>query len=134
MSTENRDIDIGEIGLDLIKAGLERIELEGKTKPDENDKLETRSVEEDRKKVEIDALRENNADKKANRSLRENYANRVFYYLCTYSFGAFSLIVLSGIGFLEIPEAVLTTIVGSTALAAIGLVGFVVSGLFKPQQ
>ena len=60
------------------------------------------------------------------------YADRVFRFLLGYCAVVVGLILLDGFqvaGF-GISDPVLGVIAGSTAVAAIGLVGFVVSGLF----
>ena len=89
--------------------------------------------EQERQKVEVHGLREKNRDRRLNRILRKNYANAVMKYLCWYSVFVGVLLVLSGFnmfGF-ELPEAVLSFLVGSTAAAAIGLVLAVTQGLFR---
>jgi hypothetical protein len=66
--------------------------------------------------------------------LRQQYANKVYCYLVCYSLAALILILLSAykeFTRFNIPDHVLLLIVGSTAVSAIGLVGFVVNGLFK---
>jgi len=80
--------------------------------------------------AEVRALHEKNSDTAANRTLRETYANRVFYYLVSYTVSIFLFVLFSGAKFLMIENSVLLTMVGSTAVAAIGLVGIVVKGLF----
>lgn len=77
----------------------------------------------------------------ADREMRKTYAARILRYLEIYSGGVLTLLVLDGArpGGFDIPEAVATTLVGSTAVAAIGLVGFIARGLFRhppnpPQQ
>ena len=75
------------------------------------------------------------ANSESNRELRKKYADNVFYYLVAYSIAVFSLLVLYGFGIYEfaLPENVLLALVGSTAASSIGLVGFVVKGLFTNQ-
>lgn len=60
------------------------------------------------------------------------YADRVFLFLVGYCLFVALLILLEGfrVGEFDIADGVLGVIAGSTAVAAIGLVGFVVSGLF----
>ena len=104
----------------------------GKDK-DENDLSEERSLTINHAKATLDGLREDNRNKKANRRLRWRYAKWVFHYLVSYSIFAAALVILHGFkvcGF-ELPEVALGALVGSTAVAAIGLVASVVSGLFK---
>jgi hypothetical protein len=76
------------------------------------------------------------ADSKSNRTLREGYANRIYWYLTFYSAGAFILILLHGfkvLGF-SLDTSVLNLVVGSTAVSAIGLVGIVARSLFKSKD
>lgn len=72
-------------------------------------------------------------DAESNRQLREGYANKVYCYLVVYSILAFVLVVADGfkLGGFDLDTTVVSIIVGSTAASAIGLVGFVVKGLFK---
>jgi hypothetical protein len=72
-------------------------------------------------------------DRQSSRGLRETYARYVYRYLIGYTIGAFSLIVAHGFRFggFGLDTPVLALVVGSTAIAAIGLVGIVVKGLFK---
>lgn len=70
----------------------------------------------------------------ADRSMRTTYAARILKYLEFYSAGVAILLLLSGfhvLGF-GLPTEVLAALVGSTAVAAIGLVGFIARGLFRP--
>ena len=66
--------------------------------------------------------------------MRSDYAHRVFMFMSIYTVAAFLLVLLSGQSVLdvfELPDSVLITIVGSTAVSVIGLVGIVVRGLFS---
>jgi hypothetical protein len=69
----------------------------------------------------------------ADRGMRTKYAGRILLYLEFYSGGVGCLLLLSGFkpwGF-ALEQTVITTLVGSTAVAAIGLVGFIARGLFR---
>lgn len=71
---------------------------------------------------------------KADRRMRVKYAGRILLYLECYSGGVAAILLLAGFktwGF-SLEEGVVTALVGSTALAAIGLVGFIARGLFRP--
>ncbi|MCF6305056.1 MAG: hypothetical protein L3J33_06760 [Rhodobacteraceae bacterium] len=111
------------LGLSAIEAGLSAVR--GKGTPDENDVMEVSDLEDDR-------LREEIANLKSDRKLREKYGDRILRFLEWYAIGVGALIVLSGVSFIpfSLPETALVTLVGSTAIAAIGLVGFVAKGLF----
>lgn len=69
----------------------------------------------------------------ADREMRKDYAARILRYLEFYSGGVLGLLLLDGAGprGFEIDGTVLATLVGSTAVAAIGLVGFIARGLFR---
>lgn len=64
--------------------------------------------------------------------MMEPYANKVFGFLVGYCLFVAVLILLSGfkLWHFSISDTVLGIIAGSTAASAIGLVGFVVNGLF----
>lgn len=72
-------------------------------------------------------------DLEADRAMRQKYANRILWYLKVYSVCVYILILLSGWDCFKftLQKEVLITLVGSTALAAIGLVGFIARGLFN---
>jgi hypothetical protein len=65
-------------------------------------------------------------------AMAEPYANKVFWFLVWYCVFVGIIILMNGFqtGGFHISDVVLGVIAGSTAVAAIGLVGFVVSGLF----
>ncbi|WP_156427463.1 hypothetical protein [Novosphingobium sp. Fuku2-ISO-50] len=67
----------------------------------------------------------------ADRELRKKYASQILLYLEFYSATVGAIIILSGLSFIKIDTNVLQTLVGSTAVAAIGLVGFIARGLFR---
>ncbi|MEX0277706.1 MAG: hypothetical protein AB3N19_09320 [Ruegeria sp.] len=114
-------------------------------------------IEKQRQRAEIQTIVETNSDLKANRELRWRYATWVFKYLVYYSIAVGGLIVVNAIGdfhipywihaetaakgpssfrvfwmnfSFSIPDSTLTTLVGSTAVSAIGLVLAVTHGLF----
>ena len=74
-------------------------------------------------------------DVKSDRELRKIYGFRILRFLHCYSLVVGILVLLSGLQLpwlpFELPSEVLALLVGSTAAAAIGLVGFVARGLFK---
>ena len=60
------------------------------------------------------------------------YSNKVFVFLCSYGVAAFILLLLNGFhlhGF-SLDTTVMSFVVGSTAVSAIGLVGLVIRGIF----
>jgi hypothetical protein len=119
------------ITLEQIDAGLKPVAK--KSDKDSKDKQEEEALRLARYSVETANLAEANLDLKANRTMRLDYANKVFAYLVAYSIFAGLVLACSGWKFLGfvLPEIALTALVGSTAVSAIGLVGIVVTGLFR---
>ena len=109
--------------------------VEGKTQEDSKDQQEARASERRRREAETGQIVESNLDRRANRRLRFRYAKLVYCYMVCYSLFCAGLVILAGfkIGGFILPESVFALIVGSTAASAIGLVGFVINGLFKGQ-
>jgi hypothetical protein len=107
--------------------------IESKKNPDRKDGLEE-SAADRKQKAETQSIVESNLDRRVNRKLRWKYARWVFCYLVSYSVFVGGVLILSGFGILGfvLSEAVLSTLVGSTAISAIGLVLAVTTGLFKP--
>ena len=70
---------------------------------------------------------------KADRKMRKTNAGRILRYLEIYSGAVGVMVVVSGFGLggFNLPPEILATLVGSTAVAAIGLVGFIARGLFR---
>lgn len=66
------------------------------------------------------------------RSLRKTYANRVYWFMIIWNlFVGFVVLAQGfGIGGFHLSTTVLTTLVGGTTVSVLGLVGFVVKGLF----
>lgn len=83
-------------------------------------------------KAENDRLKGEQDFNRVKASLIAPYSNKVFSFLCIYCLGVFLLILGSGQKFIEfnLAKEVLVVLSGSTAVAAIGLVGIVVKGLF----
>ena len=115
--------DVGK-GLGIAKAVRE---------PDEQDKTESAilrslQLDNDLKRARID-------DVESDRKLREVYASRILMFLYIYSLVVAIFVFLSGVRLswfdFVLPSEVLALLVGSTAGAAIGLVGFIARGLFK---
>lgn len=82
--------------------------------------------------LECQKLEEHNVNLRTDRDLKIKYAKYAYRYLCAYSFAALALLIASGIegsGF-SLHWSVLTALVGSTAVSAIGLVRQVINGLF----
>lgn len=118
-----------------LKASMEATKpaLDAKSGEDSRDIEELTALRTSREKAEIDGIKQQNANVRANRRLRTRYADKVYCYLVCYSCFVGVLLILHGwkiCGF-SLPENVLSFLVGSTAAAAIGLVYSVSNGLFS---
>lgn len=112
-----------KVSIDDLSLGIDRISE--KDEPDQYDILEKSNLEDQRILEEIKNL-------KSDRELREKYADKIIRFLEIYSSVVAVFICLHGFGLgFTLPNEVLITLVGSTAVAAIGLVGFVAKGLFN---
>jgi hypothetical protein len=96
--------------------------------------LEKTKLDLEKVALERDHLKEDLENKRQDRQLRKDYANKIFSYLTFYSiFCAFTLISQGmNTAKFSLPDNVLVALVGSTAVAVVCLVGWVVKGLFKP--
>lgn len=97
--------------------------VQAKQHKDPNDKKEEKTLEDDEAVL----------NSRSTRGLREATANRVYWYLVGYSGWSGFLLLLHGSKYngFSLDTPVLSLLVGSTAVSAIGLVGIVVKGLFK---
>ncbi len=113
------DIDVGVAAVETVVT------------PDRNDQMERLAAE--RAGLQVKLARSQIKNVKADRRMRKTYAGRILLYLEVYS-GVVALMVIAAgfnlFGF-SLPVEILATLVGSTAVAAIGLVGFIARGLFK---
>jgi hypothetical protein len=119
-----------KITLDSIDAGVPL--AEGKTAPDAYDLLENERLQKIR--LENKHSKARLKDVKADRALRKTYANRILRFLEVYAALVGLMVIADGAHFFgfHLEKEVTATLVGSTAVAAIGLVGFIARGLFKP--
>lgn len=116
--------------LDDIDMGVAAVE--DIASPDPKDIMERLAVEKAGLEVKLARSRIKNVT--ADRRMRKTYAGRILLYLEIYSGVVAAMVVASGfktLGF-DLPVEILASLVGSTAVAAIGLVGFIARGLFKP--
>ena len=90
------------------------------------------SAENEQLRADNERLRGQQTYEDVRTRMMEPYAGKVFRFLIGYCLFVAGVILLSGFKFLgfSISDTVLGIIAGSTAVSAIGLVGFVVSGLF----
>ena len=118
-----------ELSLDSIDAGVSSVE--GKKAPDVRDLLEAEEIKTAQLQNRLARSRIKNV--KADRKMRKTYAARILLYLEVYSAVVGLMVIAAGyriFGF-ALPTDILAILVGSTAVAAIGLVGFIARGLFQ---
>ncbi len=118
-----------KITIDDIDAGVPAVE--SKRTPDVNDQFEIEQLEAVKLRNELSRSVIKNVE--ADREMRKDYAKRILCYLEVYSVSVGAIILCSGFKVLNfiLPIEVLAALVGSTAVAAIGLVGFIAKGLFQ---
>ncbi|MDP5281052.1 hypothetical protein Q9Q95_19155 [Sphingomonas sp. DG1-23] len=118
-----------EIALDDIDTGIALVE--DVRRPDPIDVAERVAAE--RAQLENDLARSRIKNVKADRRMRKTYAGRILLYLELYSLAVGAMVLIAGfrVGGFALPSEILATLVGSTAVAAIGLVGFIARGLFR---
>ncbi|ESY28680.1 hypothetical protein NKI32_16460 [Mesorhizobium sp. M0761] len=116
----------------LVRAEVESLPAE----TDESQaiyELEKARLENEKLRTQIDSLKEGVTDQRADRNLRQGYADKAFRFLIVFS--AFSGIILIAQGIPSCPfkldDKVVITLIGSTAVAVVGLVGWIARGLFK---
>jgi hypothetical protein len=75
-------------------------------------------------------------DLRSFRRLRENYAFYCFLFLGIWCFAVFILIVIQGfqLDIFHLSDVIMTTLLGSTTISVIGLVGFITQGLFSSKK
>ena len=110
--------------LDDIGSGLPAVKA--KSDLDLLDKLEVKDLEQAKA---LELIKNMQSD----RDMRQTYANRILRFLEVYAIAVAVLIVLDGFNclFWDLDKETVIALVGSTAIAAIGLVGFIAKGLFK---
>ena len=105
-------------------------------KKDNTDLLELSEVEVVKLRMQLDNHKQAIKDRKADRKLRKRYADKIIYFLQVYSIVVGGFIFLAGFKLFSfgLPDQVLIALVSSTAIAAIGLVGFIAKGLFDTNK
>ena len=106
------------------------------TTPDDFEQIELSSVDSGKEQRENDLHRENIENIIADRDLRKKYASHVWWFLVCYLITVIVFLLMSGFsicGF-KLHDAVLVTLAGSTAVAAIGLVRIIAKGLFSQSK
>lgn len=81
-------------------------------------------------------LKEQISDLTNYRELRKQYAARVFLFLCTWSLLVFAIVLTRAFAssYFILSDIVLTTLIGGTTISVIGLVGFMMQGLFHSKR
>jgi hypothetical protein len=115
----------------------ETLDLSGSlaaTAPNPIDLLEQEAVQS--RRLENNLARARIKDVKADRALRKKYANRILKFLEIYpgTVGLFVIARCFKLGGFFLGKEVIATLVGSTAAAAIRLVGLIARGLFGPPE
>lgn len=103
--------------------------IAGKDKPS----TEAESFEEKLEVAHINEMKSREKEWEEIRKLRVKFSNRTYYYLVGWTIGVFLIVILQGfecIAF-DLPDTALSVLLGSTTASAIGLVGFIVKGLFS---
>ena len=120
-----------ELTLDVIDTGIALVE---RTKaPDDRDREELGEAQRRAADLRNDYTNALIKNIDADRDMRKSYASRILRYLEIYSGSVLVVVLLCGFkpwGF-NLEQSVLAALVGSTAIAAIGLVGFIARGLFQ---
>ncbi len=93
---------------------------------DLEEKQKTESHKEALEKQEI-------ADRESKRELREKYANKMFYYMCIWSFFIVITVIINGFGFFgfQLNKWVLVTLIGSTTISIFAIIRAIIEGIFK---
>lgn len=128
MADEESNVVSGD--LSVIVAGVDAVK--SKDHRDQLDYAEENAARDAKQDLEIAKLREDLENSKSDRELRETYGNRILRFLEWYAGIVGTIVIVDGFEFIpfNIPENATVALVGSTAVAAIGLVGFVAQGLF----
>ena len=86
---------------------------------------------------QTEVLKEELKDIQHYRDLRKKYADRVFVFMCIWCVFVFAILITDAITLHTLPNeefhvntSVLCTLIGGTTISVIGLVGFMMQGLF----
>jgi len=110
-------------------------------KEDEFDKLEENKLKKDKQHFEIKEQEQRIEDMKTNREMRQKYATHIEYFMYSITVVILALVIADGFETFpldcggsclwDLDTGVVIALVGSMAVAVIGLVGYIVRGLFK---
>ena len=86
-------------------------------------------IESRKEKLELQEIE----DRISNRKLREKYADKMFQYMCIWSFIVILILILSGFQFFsfQLDKWVLVTLIGSATVSVFAIVRAIIEGLFK---
>lgn len=109
-------------------ADSEKIEMHSQTNDSGISYVETKEINHDQYKF----IQEQVKDLQHYRGLRDKYARRVFIFMCIWSGFVFAILITKGLSarHFTLSDTVLTTLVGGTTVSVVGLVGFMMQGLF----
>ena len=121
------------VTLDAIGAVKPRI---AQKEEDTKDVLEQLNAGQIALQIQYEKHEQSIKDKEADRNLRGQYAEKVIRFLYCYCIISALILLLDGwsVEGFSLPGTVLLALTGSTAIAAIGLVGFVAKGLFPQAE
>ena len=69
-------------------------------------------------------------DRKSNRKMRQNYAEKMFWYMCVWSAVIFIILMFNHCWF-QLDRWVLMTLVGSTTINVFAIIRAIIKGIFK---
>jgi hypothetical protein len=129
----------GKIAKELINKHLSQSQNE-QCDPVDEFGLETLEKDGERQRLETELLRSRADRYKQDTRLRETYARRVFLFMVSYTLFMALVVLLAGLPStarlldfpiaLDIAEIPLATLIGGAFASAVGLVAFVIKGLF----
>lgn len=112
---------------DLTDLPKGRLVAKRERAPDQRDQLEVARLEFERERIKV-------SNERLFLGLREKYGNNIIRFLWVYSACAFLLILADGFGWwgFDMPDAAIVALISGAAVSALGVVGTVAAGLFKP--
>ena len=98
--------------------------------------LEVARYQLQKNELDLKLLEEGLADRRADRALRKKYADAAFRFLVCFSIFCGLVLVSQGVpgSPFKLSDNVVIALIGSTAVAVVGLVGWVARGLFKAPE
>lgn len=112
-----------------LRAGLQRVESEQSESAE--DIAFTATLERDQALLDLDRARLTNDNERGLIDLRKTYGRNMIRFLWAYFVIAIAIVVADGCRWLSLPDTVLVSLIGGTAVSVLGVVGTIVAGLFK---